>query len=78
MVLEKFLSIFENVVGDTWVSQLAKHLPLAQIMILGSWDQAPCGGGGSRLSRVSASSSLSAPPTPFVLSLSLKEIKMRS
>ena len=24
----------------TWVAQLVKHLPLAQVMIPGSWDQA--------------------------------------
>ena len=27
---------------DTWVAQSVKHLPLAQVMITGSWDQAPC------------------------------------
>ena len=26
----------------TWVAQMVKHLLLAQVMILGSWDQAPC------------------------------------
>ena len=26
----------------TWVAQPIKHLPLAQVMILGSWDRAPC------------------------------------
>lgn len=25
-----------------WMAQLVKHLPLAQVMILGSWDWAPC------------------------------------
>ena len=28
--------------GGIWVSQSAEHLPLAQVMVLGSWDQAPC------------------------------------
>ena len=27
---------------DAWVAQSVKHLPLAQVMILGSWDRAPC------------------------------------
>ena len=26
---------------DAWVAQLFQHLPSAQIVILGSWDQAP-------------------------------------
>ena len=28
----------------TWVAQLVKHLPLGQIMISVSWNQAPNGG----------------------------------
>ena len=27
----------------TWVAQIGKHLPLAQLMILGSWDRAEQG-----------------------------------
>ena len=29
--------------GGTWVAQLVKHLPLAQVMIAGSWDWVPIG-----------------------------------
>ena len=31
----------ETKYGGTWVAQSVKHLPLAQVMIPGSWDQAP-------------------------------------
>ena len=27
---------------DAWMAQLVMHLPSAQVMILGSWDGAPC------------------------------------
>ena len=57
-----------------WVAQLVKRLPLAQIMILESWDQvlhqAPCSAG-----------SLILPLTlpPLMLSLSLSQInKLKS
>jgi len=52
----------------TWVAQSVKCLPLAQVMMSGSWDQAPCRarapGSGSALGRESAclSPSPSAPP----------------
>ena len=28
--------------SGTWTAQSVKHLPSVQVMILGSWDQAPC------------------------------------
>ena len=28
--------------GGTWVVQLVKHLPSAQVLISGSWDRVPC------------------------------------
>jgi len=31
-------------VGGAWVAQMVKHLPLAQVMIPGSWDGAPAWG----------------------------------
>ena len=36
--------IFNNQQRGTWVAQSVKHLPLAQVMISGSWDGAPCQG----------------------------------
>ena len=58
----------------TWVAQLVKHLPLAQVMILRFWDEVPSL--GSLLSRESASPS--APPhscsLSFMLALCLSKI----
>ena len=53
------------------MAQSVKHLPLAQVMILGSWDAA-----GSLLSEESASHSPSAIPLApaHVLSVSLSQI----
>ena len=57
--------------------QLVKHWPLAQVMIPGSWDQAPSQ--GSPFNRVSASPSPSALPLTYAFSLahthSSKEVK---
>ena len=59
--------------GGAWVAQSIKCLPLVQVVILGSWDQAPCSAG-----------SLPLPlpllhPRPcslsLLLTLSLKEVK---
>ena len=56
----------------TWVAQLVKCLPSAQMMIPGSWDRAPL---GSLLSGQPASLSPSIPPTCTLwLSLSLCQI----
>ena len=61
--------------GSTWVAQSVKHLPLAQVMILGSCDGAP--ELGSLLRREPASSPSALLPThaqacSLSLSLSLK------
>ena len=32
---------FRNGLWGTWVAQSVKHLPLAQVLIPGSWDRAP-------------------------------------
>lgn len=55
----------------TWVAQSFKHLPLAQVMILGSWDGTPAL--GSLLSREFASPSPSA-LAPCSCSLCLYQI----
>ena len=66
---------FNNIccLKEAWVVQLVQHLPLACIMISGSWDRAlhgaPCSVGGS------VSPSPSAPPPPICArALSLKLI----
>jgi len=56
--------------GGAWVAQSVKHLPSAQVMILGSWDPAPSG--ESLLIGESASSS---PSVPLMLTVSNKSIK---
>ena len=53
---------------DTWVAQLVKRLPLAQVLILGSWDQVP---GQASCSAESASPFPCALPLPTLV-LSLK------
>ena len=53
------------------MAQSVEHLPLAQVMIPGAWDQAP--ESGSLLSRESASPS-ALPSGSFSLSLSLSQI----
>ena len=45
-----------------WVAQLVKHLPLAQVMIPGSWNRAP--ESVSLLSGESASPHSAPPPAP--------------
>jgi len=35
-----FVTFKKGKVRDAWVAQSVKHLPLAQVMISGSWDQA--------------------------------------
>ena len=46
MTLFKLNSLFKDYLEDTRVAQLVKYLPLAQVMIPGSWDgvghRAPC------------------------------------
>ena len=54
----------------TWVAQLVKRLPLAQVMIPVSWDPGPTL--GSLLSREFASPSPSVSPTPPACALSHK------
>ena len=60
--------IVENV--GTWVAQVVKHLPSAQVMILGSWDRAP------HHAPCSAGSLLSTLPLPLppAHALALSEI----
>ena len=63
------LFFFSSVMArDAWVAQSVKHLPSAQVMIPGSWDQvahqAPCSMGSLLLS-------LPAPSSAYSLSLSL-------
>ena len=51
IVIEFFIAIIpyslfnhlflDSVNQGAWVAQSVKHLPLAQVMISGSWDQAP-------------------------------------
>ena len=53
--------------SGTWVAQLVKCVLLAQVMILGSWDQAPCSVGSLLLPLPLC--------TPPMLSLSLSRIK---
>ena len=64
-------------VWGTWVAQSVKHLPSAQVMIPGFWDQALSpASSGSLLRRESASPSTS-PPTralSFAFSLSCSQI----
>ena len=50
---------------DAWVAESVKHLPLAQIMIPGSWDGAPCR--GSLLSGEPASPSATPPACALFL-----------
>ena len=52
-----------------WVAQSVKHLPLAQVIIPGCWDQDPSL--GSLLSGESISSTPSAPPSICALSFTL-------
>ena len=61
-----------------WVAQSVRHLPSAQVLNPGSWDQDPRWL-SSLLSGESASPSPSAPPTPLLysLSLSLKWINLK-
>ena len=40
-----YFSIIKIFFRGDWVAQSVKHLPSAQVMISGSWDRAPCGGG---------------------------------
>ena len=64
----RWISIKENMRG-TWVAQSVEHLPLALVMISGSWDRTPC---WALLSEESASPSPFATLPPHLWSLSLK------
>ena len=50
----------------SWVAQLVKHLPSAQVVVPGSWNRAP-----SRLSGEPTSLSLCLYHSPFLCSLGL-------
>ena len=67
-LLKKGIEIY---IEGAWVTQSVKHMPLAQIMIPGSWVWVPCP--GSLLSRESTCYSASA--LPSLLMLSLKSTK---
>ena len=61
----------EKEIRGTWVAQSVKWLPSAQIMISGSWDQAPI---GPPAQQGVCFSSLSASSPLLVLMLSLSQI----
>ena len=67
-IVECYSAIKSNEVWGTWVAQLVKHLPSAQVMILGSQDQALC---WAPCSMESLLLPLPLPLPLFVFSLSL-------
>ena len=69
---ERHLWTGSNLPWGAWVAQSVKHLPLAQVMISGSWDQSPHQAPCSVLSGESASPSPSASPPALSLSLTNK------
>ena len=56
----------KNILKGAWVAQLVKHLPSVQVMIPGSWDQAP------HWAPCSVGSLLLPLPLPHAHALSLK------